>query len=287
MAKKPSITTISSGYASTTTLNENFEALKEAFDNTLSRDGSTPNSMNADLDMNSNDILNASRILVGGTDYLAQALAYKNAAEAAQTAAETAQTSAETAQTAAETAQTAAEAAQAAAEAVEVVTDAAIGTVTTLAEGATATATATASLGTATFDFGIPVGATGATGATGPQGIQGIQGIQGDQGLGFTGGSYNASTGVVTFTSDDGLGFSTGDLRGTGDMLSSNNLSDVANVATARTNLGLGTAATTASTDYATAAQGTSADTAYGWGDHSVAGYGTTDEALALAIALG
>lgn len=280
MAKKPSITTISSGYASTTTLNENFEALKEAFDNTLSRDGSTPNSMNADLDMNSNDILNASRILVGGTDYLAQALAYKNDAEAAQTAAETAQTSAETAQTAAETA-------QAAAEAVEVVTDAAIGTVTTLAEGATATATATASLGTATFDFGIPVGATGATGATGPQGIQGIQGIQGDQGLGFTGGSYNASTGVVTFTSDDGLGFSTGDLRGIGDMLSSNNLSDVSNVATARTNLGLGTAATTASTDYATAAQGTSADTAYGWGDHSVAGYGTTDEALALAIALG
>ena len=32
--------------------------------------------------------------------------------------------------------------------------------------------------------------------------------------LGFTGGSYNSSTGVVTFTSDDGLGFSTGDLRG-------------------------------------------------------------------------
>ena len=32
--------------------------------------------------------------------------------------------------------------------------------------------------------------------------------------LGFTGGSYNSSTGVVTFTSDDGLGFSTDDLRG-------------------------------------------------------------------------
>ncbi|SDX14683.1 DUF7151 family protein, partial [Flagellimonas zhangzhouensis] len=32
--------------------------------------------------------------------------------------------------------------------------------------------------------------------------------------LGFTGGSYDNTTGVVTFTSDDGLGFSTTDLRG-------------------------------------------------------------------------
>lgn len=39
-------------------------------------------------------------------------------------------------------------------------------------------------------------------------------GADGADGLGFTGGSYNAGTGVVTFTSDDGLGFSTGDLRG-------------------------------------------------------------------------
>ena len=81
MAKKPSITTISSGYASTTALNDNFEALKEAFENTLSRDGSTPNTMGADLDMDGNDIVGAGSILVGGVDYLAQSLAYKNAAE--------------------------------------------------------------------------------------------------------------------------------------------------------------------------------------------------------------
>lgn len=61
--------------------------------------------------------------------------------------------------------------------------------------------------------------------------------------------------------------------------------------ATARTSLGLGTAATTASTDYATAAQGTKADTAFSWGNHASAGYVTSADpagtAVALAIALG
>lgn len=46
---------------------------------------------------------------------------------------------------------------------------------------------------------------------TGPQGPQGPAGADG---LGWTGGSYNVTTGIVTFTSDDGLGFSTTDLRG-------------------------------------------------------------------------
>ena len=47
-----------------------------------------------------------------------------------------------------------------------------------------------------------------------------------------------------------------------GALLSSNNLSDLTNTTTARTNLGLGTAATSASSDFATAAQGTLASTA-------------------------
>lgn len=47
----------------------------------------------------------------------------------------------------------------------------------------------------------------------------------------------------------------------------SNNLSDLASASSARTNLGLGTAATTASTDYATAAQGSLADSAVQPGD--------------------
>ena len=58
MAKKPTITTVASGFQSTATINNNFQNLRDAFDNTLSLDGSTPNAMNADLDMNGNDIIN-------------------------------------------------------------------------------------------------------------------------------------------------------------------------------------------------------------------------------------
>ena len=47
-----------------------------------------------------------------------------------------------------------------------------------------------------------------------------------------------------------------------GALIANNNLADLENTTAARTNLGLGTAATTASTDYATAAQGALADTA-------------------------
>ena len=62
MAKKPTVTTVASGYYGRQALNDNFEALRDAFDNTLSRDGSTPNAMGADFDMNGYRVLNAGQI---------------------------------------------------------------------------------------------------------------------------------------------------------------------------------------------------------------------------------
>lgn len=53
-----------------------------------------------------------------------------------------------------------------------------------------------------------------------------------------------------------------------------------------RTNLGLGTAALSATGDFATAAQGTKADTAHGWGNHASAGYLTTSNAASTYVSL-
>jgi len=67
MTKKASLTDVATGYTSQATLNDNFEALNDAFDNTLSLDGSTPNQMGADLDLNGFDLLNADNISLTGS----------------------------------------------------------------------------------------------------------------------------------------------------------------------------------------------------------------------------
>lgn len=54
-------------------------------------------------------------------------------------------------------------------------------------------------------------GKDGLPGKTGPRGFTGTNG---EDGRGWIGGEYDHVTGQVTFTSDDGLTFKTGDLRG-------------------------------------------------------------------------
>lgn len=88
MAKGPTFDTITAAFASASLLNANFASIVTSFTNTISRDGSTPNQMLADFDMNSNDILNAgvvnaTDIVIAGLSLIAQV----DAAAASATAA--------------------------------------------------------------------------------------------------------------------------------------------------------------------------------------------------------
>jgi hypothetical protein len=104
-------------------LNADLETIEDAFDNTLSRDGTGPNQMLADLDLNGNQILNLPAPVDPNDAVRLQDLeAYVDvdgriaAAEAAVVAAQLAETNAEAAEVAAELAETNAEAAAAQAE---------------------------------------------------------------------------------------------------------------------------------------------------------------------------
>ena len=102
-------------------INANNALIEDALEKTLSRDGTTPNTMVADLDMNSNRIINLLEPVsdsepirkgdVSGAT-LTTLAGYVTAAQLAETNAETAQGLSEDAQAAAETAQTASETAK-------------------------------------------------------------------------------------------------------------------------------------------------------------------------------
>jgi len=191
------------------------------------------------------------------------------AAVAAQAAAETAETNAETAETNAETAQVAAEAAETSASGFSTSASTSAATATTQAGIATtkageAAASATASASSAT-----------ASEAAKDAALSALDNFQ-DQYLGDFASDPTTDNdgdplqaGMLYFnTTDDVMKVYTGSAwvaayaSLSGALLTSNNLSDLVNVPVARTNLGLGTAATTAATDYATAAQGALADSA-------------------------
>jgi hypothetical protein len=62
---KLTLNTIGSRYGSIDALNDNSNLIEAALENTLSRDGTGPNNMESDLDMDSNDIINVGDLSVG------------------------------------------------------------------------------------------------------------------------------------------------------------------------------------------------------------------------------
>lgn len=82
---KLTLNAIGSRYGSIDALNDNFDAIETALENTLSRDGSTPNTMSANLDMNGNSILNVDSLngadastLSSNLDVVAQSISEVN-----------------------------------------------------------------------------------------------------------------------------------------------------------------------------------------------------------------
>jgi hypothetical protein len=61
---KLTLNAIGSRYGSIDALNDNSDLVEAAFENTLSRDGTGPNNMESDLDMDSNDIINVANLSV-------------------------------------------------------------------------------------------------------------------------------------------------------------------------------------------------------------------------------
>jgi hypothetical protein len=209
----------------------------------------------------------------------AAAEAAQAAAEAAQTAAETAETNAETAETNAETAATAAEAAQAAAELAQTGAE----TAETNAETAQAAAEAARDAALSAYDNFDDryLGPKSSDPTLDNDGNALVAGALYFNTTSSVMKVYTGSAWVSAYVSAAGVLLVSNNLSDVASVATSrtnlgvtatgadttyayraNNLSDLASASTARTNLGLGTAATTAATDYATAAQGAKADTA-------------------------
>jgi len=112
----------------------------------------------------------------------------------------------------------------------------AVGSVSTLSAGASATVANAGSSSAATFNFGIPTGAAG-------QSVTSVS-VSAVAAGGSPTSSYNTGTGALALgivTGNTGATGATGAAgSGSGDLLASNNLSDLANAGTGRTNLGLG-----------------------------------------------
>jgi len=310
MAKKPSVTTIASGFYSTEALNANFTNLKEAFDNTLSLDGSLPNALSADLDLNGNDLLNVgaasfTSAIIAGVDFTVKASEAAASASAAATSASNAATSATTAlnsltgidqseanalaysvsagnsataatlqasnaatsASTAESAETNAEASAINSEVSRIASEDAAALALTNKNAAVASATAAS--GSATTAQTAADAALTALDSFDDRylGQKATAPTLDNDGNALVAGALYFNTTSNAMNVFDGSVWVAAYASLSGALIANSNLSDLSDIPTARTNLGLGTAATTASTAYATAAQGTLADSSIQAGD--------------------
>jgi len=203
---KLTLSNINSRYASVAALNANFQAIVTALENTLSRNGTSPNTLSATLDMNSNRIVNVADP-VNASDVVTKGWLEEQPGNAAADAASAA-------------------ASAAAALASEVAAEAAAGVVVDwdfIGQWTTATAYLVNNIVT------IPSGAY--------QGWSFICIVAHTAGGTFATDYSGGKWQVLAQRGAAGAG--------TGDMLAANNLSDVASTSSSRTNLGLTALATT------------------------------------------
>ena len=211
---------------------------------------------------------NASAFAASASTSNANAGASATTALSAETAATTAKTAAEAAQVAAESAQTAAETAETGAASSASTASTAATTATTKASEASASATTASSAATAAESARDSTLAAFDSFDDRYLGSKTADPTLDNDGNALVGGAlyFNSVDEVMKVYTGSQWVAAYADVSGA--LLAVNNLSDLNNTTSARTNLGLGTAATTASTDYATAAQGTLAASATQPGDN-------------------
>ena len=183
--------------SATATLNVNNQATEDALENTLSRDGTSPNEMNADLDMNAYDIINVGDIdvnTISVTDLEAMTITL-DGVDISAVAGPPGPPGNNGSDGAAATIS--------------------VGVVDTVPFGDPATVVNSGTTSAAVFDFEIPEGAQGTQGIQGIQGIQGVAGSQGDQGdpgVGVADAEVAGDDLIITLT--DATEINAGDVRG-------------------------------------------------------------------------
>ena len=288
---KLTLSTIGSRYASVAALNANFAAIVTAIENTLSRDGTSPNTMSGNLDMNSNRILNVpaptsdnepiTRAYLGTLDNNAYTASVNAAASAAAAAtsetnaassASTASSSASTASSAASAASTSASNASTSASAASTSASSASTSASNAATSASNAASSASSASTsASSASAAQVAAEAALASTLSAydnfddrylGTKASDPSVDNDGNALVAGAlyFNSSSGAMKVYT--GSAWTAAYISGTGYLAAANNLSDVQSAATSRTNLG----ATATGSSLFTTASASAARTTLGLG---------------------